>query len=231
HRAIQHDQARPVEERLRRCLHLADADHRRRQDLLELHLEGDLQRRDRHPLQYRRKFLVIGKLNFAGGALSITARLYADLSKIASGEATVLFLADIPDQVQLLTIDGRFKMGFRNPETGEEVAFKVVDAQTGKPYAKLAGPIDGGAIGEGTFAGRGYIDVTIPDGPSGAVLNLATVTALAPEFRIDDADSAIVHLDNTQAPVLVSGSTFRYWLRADSGAPVTISIVWLKEAW
>jgi hypothetical protein len=61
------------------------------------------------------KFLVIGKLNFASDNLSITGRLYADLSKIAAGEATVLFLADIPDQVQLLTIDGRFKMGFATP--------------------------------------------------------------------------------------------------------------------
>ena len=32
-------------------------------------------------------------------------RKAADLSKIAAGEATVLFLADIPDQVRLLTID------------------------------------------------------------------------------------------------------------------------------
>jgi hypothetical protein len=56
------------------------------------------------------KILVIGKLNFAADNLSITGRLYADLSKIAAGEATILFLADIPDQVQLLTIDGRFKM-------------------------------------------------------------------------------------------------------------------------
>ena len=44
-------------------------------------------------------------------------------ASIAAGEATVLFLADIPDQVQLLTIDGRFKMGFRNPNTGEEATF------------------------------------------------------------------------------------------------------------
>src|SRR2546430_11398810 len=72
--------------------------------------------------------------------------------------------------------------------------------------------MDGGAIGAGTLAGRGYIDVMIPDGPSGAVLNLTTVTDLAAEFRIDDEFSATVHLDNTQAPVLVSGSTFRYWL-------------------
>ncbi len=52
------------------------------------------------------KFLVIGKLNFADNQLSISGKLYADLSRVASGSVTVLFLANIPDQVQLLTIDG-----------------------------------------------------------------------------------------------------------------------------
>ena len=49
------------------------------------------------------KILIIGKLNFAHDLISISGRLYADLSKISSGNATVLFLADIPDQVRLLT--------------------------------------------------------------------------------------------------------------------------------
>jgi hypothetical protein len=44
------------------------------------------------------KFLVVGKLNFAADNISVSGRLYADLSRIASGNATVLFLADIPDQ-------------------------------------------------------------------------------------------------------------------------------------
>jgi hypothetical protein len=119
------------------------------------------------------KILIIGKLNFAADNLSITGRLYADLSKIASGEATVLFLADIPEQVQLLSIEGRFKMGFRNPNTGEEAFFTVVDPKTGKPYARLAGPADGGQMGRATLTGRGYIIVDIPVGPSGAALNEA----------------------------------------------------------
>ena len=113
------------------------------------------------------KILIIGKLNFAADNLSITGRLYADLSKIAAGEATVLFLADIPDQVQLLTIDGRFKMGFRNPNTGEEATFTVVDPKTGKPYVRLIGPSDGGVVGTGTLTGTGYLVVDIPAGPAG----------------------------------------------------------------
>jgi hypothetical protein len=113
------------------------------------------------------KLLVVGKLNFAADNLSISARLYADLSKIAAGEATVLFLADIPDQVQLLTIDGRFKMGFRNPNTGEEATFTVVDPKTGKPYARLIGPSDTGTMGTGSLTGRGYLVIDIPPGAAG----------------------------------------------------------------
>ena len=70
------------------------------------------------------KFLVIGKLNFADDQLSISGKLYADLSKVATGSVTVLFLANIPDQVQLLTIDGALRMGFENA-SGQQVTFQT----------------------------------------------------------------------------------------------------------
>jgi hypothetical protein len=173
------------------------------------------------------KILAIGKLNFAAGNLSVTARLYADLSKIAAGEATVLMLVDIPDQVQLLTIDGRFKMGFRNPNSGEEVSFQVVDPQTGKPYVRLIGPAEGGTIGTSALKNRGYLVVAIPDGPAGSALDVASVTDLAPEFKL--ADGSPIALDNTQAPVLVDGK-FWYWVEGDAGA-TDADIIWLKETW
>ena len=50
------------------------------------------------------KILIIGKLNFGDGALSISGRLYADLSRVDTGRVTILFLADVPDQVRLLTL-------------------------------------------------------------------------------------------------------------------------------
>src|SRR5207302_838541 len=46
------------------------------------------------------KFMIEGKLNFFAGSLSISGKLYADLSNVTSGKVTVLFLADIPDQEQ-----------------------------------------------------------------------------------------------------------------------------------
>ena len=68
------------------------------------------------------KFLIAGQLNFAADNISISAKLYADLSKVANGEVAILFLADVPDQVRVLTLYGRLKMGFRNP-SGQEVLF------------------------------------------------------------------------------------------------------------
>ncbi|HTD67964.1 MAG TPA: hypothetical protein VK846_15675, partial [Candidatus Limnocylindria bacterium] len=189
------------------------------------------------------KFLVIGKLNFAADNLSISGKLYADLSKIAAGEATVLFLADIPDQVQLLTIDGRLKMGFRNP-SGEEVVFQVVDPQTGQPYARLAGPNDGGVIGAGTLNGRGYIDVLLPDSSGQLIkdgqtiqvtgaLSSASVLDLAPElqlsFTVSDPANTLV-LDNNQPPVHLQGNVFRFWTQG-TVANGEVKVIFLKETW
>ena len=60
---------------------------------------------------------------------------------------TVLFLADIPDQIRLLSIEGKFKMGFRGAD-GEEVAFQVVDispaaATEQAPSVMLVDPAQG----------------------------------------------------------------------------------------
>ncbi len=76
------------------------------------------------------KFLIKGSLNFAGNNLSISGRLYADLSKVSSGNVTILFLADIPDQVRVLTLYGKIKMGFRDA-SGQQVTFTVPTESTG----------------------------------------------------------------------------------------------------
>ena len=55
---------------------------------------------------------------------SVSARTLRDLSKIATGSATVLFLADVPDQVRLLTIYGKLKMASATT-MGGEVTFDV----------------------------------------------------------------------------------------------------------
>ena len=108
------------------------------------------------------KFLIIGKLNFADDNLSISGRLYADLSKVSQGDVTVLFLADIPDQVRLLTIYGKLKMGFRDA-SGNEVEFTVPDEPPLTPTASLAGPRDGDNVSVGDINSRGFVDVQFSD--------------------------------------------------------------------
>src|SRR5207249_5072827 len=105
------------------------------------------------------KFLVIGKLNFAADNISVSGRLYADLSKVSSGKVVVLFLADIPDQLPLITVQGKLKMGFRDAQ-GEEVTFQAVQPSSPSPVAHLSGPRGGDSIARSALNGRGYIDVT-----------------------------------------------------------------------
>ncbi len=159
------------------------------------------------------KLLVIGKLNFANNNISLSGRLYVDLSKVAQGDATVLFLADIPDQVRLLTIYGKLQMGFRD-SSGNPVTFDVVNppdavATATNPTIGISGPAsDGGTVDVGTAAsqtydfGSGahhYIDVTYT-APAGTSLDLASI------LRTGSAGSPLFTIsENGNTPVAVTG--------------------------
>ena len=158
------------------------------------------------------KILVVGTLNFADNNLSVSGRLYADLSNISQGAATVLFLADVPDQVRILTLYGKLQMGFKNIQ-GQEVAFTVPDLPPDDPTATLAGPADSATIAASALNGRGYIDVSYTV-PTGQKLDDASITDLAPEFSITVNGPGTVTLDSTQAPVLINATTntYRYWV-------------------
>ncbi len=121
------------------------------------------------------KFLITGKLNFAANLLSVSGKLYADLSHIADGNVTVLFLADVPDQVRLLTIDGKLKLGFRDA-TGAEVAILVAPDMPANTNTAATGAlsfpgngqtVDAGSINlhPNTSGGTGfYVDVRFTPG-------------------------------------------------------------------
>lgn len=177
------------------------------------------------------KFLVTGKLNFADDNISISAKLYANLSKIAAGEATVLFLADIPDQVQLLTIYGKLQMGFRDVH-GDPIPVEVIDASPATPIGDLAGPRNGDVIGIGSINNRGYIDVRF-DVPSGYHLDIASVTDIGAEFEKFSAGSTVVFPDNAQAPVLIDEvtNTFRYWVTGQFTAGSTVTAAAIDNSW
>ena len=156
------------------------------------------------------KFLIIGKLNFADGALSLSAKLYADLSNIAEGDATVLFLADIPDQFRLLTIHGKFSMGFRNAG-GDIIEFDVADETDASPVATTptaalidpaAGMVDVGQLNHSThqFNGKNYIDVEFST-QGGAVLDYESILDSDAEFTLM-VDGQAVAVDGAPIPLV-----------------------------
>ncbi|HKI92981.1 MAG TPA: hypothetical protein VJ986_11835, partial [Gaiellaceae bacterium] len=172
------------------------------------------------------KILVIGQLNFAANNISISGKLYADLSKISQGSATVLFLADVPDQVRVLSLYGKLQMGFKNAQ-GQQVAFTVPNDPPTSPTATLA---EGATLAAGTLNGRGFVDVSYAV-PTGDRLTASSITDLAPEFTIASTTGSI-QLDSTQAPILVDAATntYRYWTIANN-AGGTITLTPIDSAW
>ena len=116
-------------------------------------------------------------------------------------------------QVRLLTLHGRLKMGFRNA-SGKEVAFDTLLPETsGVPYANLGTPRSGDRVGKQSLNDQAYIDVTITGVPSGSNLDVNSVTDVAAEFTVETTDGFVV--DESQAPVWISDTTFRYFGTGD----------------
>jgi len=174
------------------------------------------------------KLLIGGKLNFAADAISLSAKLYVDLSRVSSGDATVLFLSDVPDQVRVLTAYGKLQMGFKDA-AGNPVEFDVVLPDSATPLTDLAGPRNDDTVGAEDINSRGYLDLVYTV-PAGATLDAASITDLAPEFLLPN-DSEL-SLDDTQAPLHLGGNTFRYWTRGRlPDDTTTVTLTYLKETW
>ena len=103
---------------------------------------------------------------------------------------TVLFLADIPDQVRLLTLYGKLKMGFRN-SSGQEVTFDVLDEPTPSgtstaPTVELGGgvtnggSIDAAQINAGTSR---YLDLIYKAAP-GATIDYTRILSGSVVFTV-----------------------------------------------
>ncbi len=138
---------------------------------------------------------------------------------------TVLFLANIPDQVQLLTLDGSLKMGFENAQ-GQQVTFQTTTPALPVPSAQLVGPRSNGSIGMGTVSGEGYVDVTFPSSPYptgssqtfSGTLNPSSVTNTSPAIEISDSTNSNLTIDTSQVPLQISSFTYRYWLTGVTAA-------------
>ncbi len=156
------------------------------------------------------KFFIDGILNFADNTLSISAKIYADLSNISSGSATILFLADIPDQIQLLTIDGKFRMGFENA-SGQPVQFQVLNPpappNSVAPTASLADPsgdsVDVNVINASSnlYNGQQYIDVLYTPS-SGAVLDYNSILNPSSSTVQLTVNGSAVTLESTPIPMV-----------------------------
>ena len=160
------------------------------------------------------KILVTGKLNFAGGAISVSGKLYADLSNVSSGKVVVLFLADIPDQVRLLSIDGKLKLGFLN-SSGDDVTVTVPDStpvgSATATTANLASPgadaaADVAVLNGATEGGDHYVDVVFTPGVKeqldyGSILDDSGPTASELSGVLATASGQIVPLTFNPKPL------------------------------
>src|SRR5918994_2440180 len=176
------------------------------------------------------KILVVGKLNFAADNISVSGRLFADLSRVSSGDVTVLFLADVPYQIRILTLYGRLNMGFRNA-SGQEVEFIVPDEPPATPTPTLVGPRPGDGVALSDINGRGFVDVTFTM-PGGHTLDRASIADIDPEFEISASGGGSVAFDTSQAPLLLDAATnrYRYWLNT-KGTVTGISITPIAKSW
>ncbi|HEY9249312.1 MAG TPA: hypothetical protein VIO38_09285, partial [Rariglobus sp.] len=159
------------------------------------------------------KFLITGKLNFLADQLSVSGKLYADLSNVANGEVTVLFLADLPDQIRLLTVDGKLKMGFRD-DTGSEVtltaanldAYATPGPTSGSVLLPSTGNADASVLNaHKTADNRYYIDVVYTPG-AGGTLDYASILDSGAELSatFTRADGTVVTLTLAGAPKAIA---------------------------
>lgn len=163
------------------------------------------------------KILIGVKLNLAGGAISLSAKLYMDMSKVASGNVVVLFLADVPDQFRLLTIYGRLKMGFRDAngapvviDLGESSAQTVVQMSPGAVLVDPSGEMDVSAINSHTasaqtvagttYTNKPYIDV-LYNAPPGSNLDYDSILDTDAEFNLLVGGRTIT-VDGTPVPIV-----------------------------
>ena len=87
------------------------------------------------------------------------------------------------------------------------------------PTGSVVSPQGGGGVDVNTLNGRNWIDVTLPAGPAGAVLDPASVTDLAPEFTLAGPGVGTVAIDSSQAPVLDTATgAWRYWIQGQFAA-------------
>ena len=135
------------------------------------------------------KLLIVGKLNFADDNISISGRLYADLSKVATGQRRPCSSSPTsPTRSGCSPSTARSRWA-SSDSSGNEVTFDAVSlpdpVATGtRPTVDTVTPAPGGGrVDAGVInkAGTKYVDVVFT-APNGAALDLASILDSDAEF-------------------------------------------------
>ena len=124
----------------------------------------------------------------------------------------MLFLADVPDQVRVLTIYGKLKMGFKNA-SGEDVVFDVLEVpatQPGslKPTATIMNPATAGGSSAVTTA-QSYIDVLFT-APKGGGLDLDSIMQMVTKITLHRGASQFSFTDITPMSLIEVDGVLAY---------------------
>ena len=144
------------------------------------------------------KLLVTGDLVLFDGLQRIPARIYADLSKIASGQAKLLLMAqDIPTGPSPLfpllptsaELKGAVTMRYLGPD-GEVIDFFDPNPEPTGPTTAVVDPVEEGQISQGTLSEHGYLDVQFTPSPDAelnepSILDAGRGTGAGPARRLD----------------------------------------------
>ncbi len=162
------------------------------------------------------QILIEGQLNFADNQLSLGAYLYANLTQISSGGLNIMFLAQVPQQLQILVLYGQLQMGFEN-DAGQPLTYNVTGSSVAPasnppsvPTASLAAPYSGQSLSQADLTGEAWIDVTYsPFG--GSPVDVNSVINNPQPFLLTDSNND--NLTLVGKPVLIdpSTNTFRYF--------------------
>jgi 6-phosphogluconolactonase (cycloisomerase 2 family) len=158
------------------------------------------------------KVFVGGTLNFADNKVSMSGKLYADLSHVNTGSVNVLFLSDVPDQVRLLTLKGVLNLGFvdanGNPVTTPTPSIQAPILSATSPTADLGNSQpNGGVIDQTQLNTNAYLDVVFRPTP-GHQLDEASILDTDAEFSLDGPGAADV--TGIGQPTDMGGGVFRY---------------------
>ncbi len=162
------------------------------------------------------QILIEGQLNFADNQLSLGAYLYANLTQISSGTLNIMFLANIPQQIQIVQIYGQLQMGFEN-DAGQAIVYHVTGQTPAAstqlpsvPTASLAAPVDGQTLSQADLNGEGWVDVTYPSF-GGEPVDPTSVENASKALLLTDANTDTLAVAGQPVLINASTNTFRYF--------------------